>query len=128
MTPMIATALSASLTMVIAPCANISLRLSMSLVMRVIKRPTGMRSKNAARWASTWSKIETRRSCIVRWPASCKNHCSKNAELPGRVERQRVDVAAEDVVLEHVHHEHRLRELERDAEQHEHDPTAEQRG
>ena len=77
-TTMIATALMTSPMIVIAPCENISLRLSMSLVIRVISRPTGMRSKNAARWASTWSKIAIRRSCIVRWPASWTSHCSKN--------------------------------------------------
>jgi hypothetical protein len=49
----IAIAFTASEMIVIAPCANISLRLSMSFVMRVIKRPTGIRSKNAARCAST---------------------------------------------------------------------------
>ena len=53
MTTTIAIALTTSAISVIAPCANISLRLSMSFVMRVIRRPTGMRSKNAARCAST---------------------------------------------------------------------------
>ena len=50
---MITAALITSPMIVIAPCENISLRLSMSLVIRVMSRPTGMRSKNAARCAST---------------------------------------------------------------------------
>jgi hypothetical protein len=51
----IAVILIASANRVTTPAANISLMLSMSLVMRVISRPTGMRSKKAARRPSTWS-------------------------------------------------------------------------
>jgi hypothetical protein len=46
---------TASVTRVITPDANISLTLSTSLVIRVKRRPTGMRSKNPARRDTTWS-------------------------------------------------------------------------
>jgi hypothetical protein len=51
----IASMRTASVASVMTPDANISLTLSMSLVMRVSRRPTGMRSKNAARRDTTWS-------------------------------------------------------------------------
>ena len=49
------------------------------------------------------------------------------ADVRERVIRQRVDVAAEDVMRHRVHHDDRLRHLEADAGEHEHDPAAEQR-
>ena len=78
----IANAFSRSATSVIAPWAKISFRDSMSFVMRVMSRPTGIVSKNAARCASTWSKIVVRNECIVRCPVSCTNQVSQKLEAP----------------------------------------------
>ena len=53
------------------PEANISLSASMSLVIRVISRPTGVRSKKDADSDSTCSCTRTRKVFIPRWPMSC---------------------------------------------------------
>jgi hypothetical protein len=49
------------------------------------------------------------------------------ADEDQRVDEQHVRVRREDVVLQRVHHQVRLRELEHDRRAHEHDPRAEQR-
>ena len=43
----------------------------MSLVIRVINRPTGVRSKNDADSDITWRWTRTRRSFIPSWPITC---------------------------------------------------------
>ena len=58
-------------TRLTSPDANISFSASMSLVRRVISRPTGVRSKNDADSASTCRCSARRRSFIARWPTSC---------------------------------------------------------
>ena len=59
----------------------------------------------------------------MRWPASWRNHCSQNEDevlrddepdVQSRRRRQHLPVWLEDVVLQRVHHEVRLRQLEPD--------------
>ena len=52
------------------PEANISLSASMSLVMRVMRRPTGVRPKNEADSDSTCRWTLSRSVFIPRWPIS----------------------------------------------------------
>jgi len=52
------------------PEANISFSASMSLVIRVMSRPTGVRSKNAADSDSTWRWTSSRSAVMPRWPMS----------------------------------------------------------
>ena len=50
------------------PCVTISVRASTSLVIRVISRPTGLRSKNDSERYCRWLNSRTLRSYIARWP------------------------------------------------------------
>ncbi len=53
------------------PEANISFSDSTSLVSRVIRRPTGVRSKNDADSDRMWRWARVRRSFMPRWPITC---------------------------------------------------------
>ena len=57
-------------TRLTSPEANISFSASTSLVMRVMRRPIGVRSKNDEASASTWRCKRRRRSFIARCPTS----------------------------------------------------------
>ena len=54
------------------PEVNSSPIASTSLRMRVIRRPTGVRSKNRAGSRWTWAKSACRRSWITRWPVPAR--------------------------------------------------------
>jgi len=54
-----------------SPDANISFSASTSLVMRVMRRPSGVRSKNDDASDKTCWCSRSRRSFIARWPTIC---------------------------------------------------------
>ncbi len=120
MTATMPSSVRTSITIVIAPAANISFSTSTSVVMRVTSRPTGLRSKYAIGSRCTCAKTSMRRS---RERALRDDHRQvvlpvEEPELGGRREHEekRHRAQAAEVLRHHVAVDRDLQEIRLDEE------------
>ena len=108
--------------MVTTPAPNISLRTSMSLVTRVISRPTGLASKKRSDRRCMWENSSTRMSNITRCASqvvrmdctywSTKDSASAPVKHGGQRQQQPL-VALGDGAVQHHHGDPRAHQLQR---------------